>query len=788
MNLNLSYNWIKEYFKADKPIAEFVREFSLKSQTIDRATKVEPKFKGIITAKILKIEKHPNADKLRLATIDAGHGEQTVVCGAPNIAAGQIVPLAPESAQVIDPDGNPFIIKKARIRDIESNGMLCSQKELGLGEDHTGIMILPAGTPIGKPLDKILDLNDYILEIEVTSNRPDAMSVVGLAREAAAALNVKANIKIPELKLDKETEIPLSVEVKESKLCPRYNAVVMTDVKIGPSPLWMQLRLMQSGMRPINNLVDITNYVLLEYGRPLHVFDYEKLNGQKIIIRKAKSGEKILALDGNSYSLKPEHLVIADAKAPVAVAGVMGGELSAAIKETKTIVFESAAFDPVLIRKTARELNLHSDSSDLFEKNLHPESTFVGILRAIELTQQIAGGKIASPIIDIYSKPYKPTKIKFNPANIKRYLGVEIPVKEVKRILESLGFETGGLAALNVTVPWWRAYDVEFEHDLIEEVARIYGYHNLPTELPAGKIPIEPKDRIFFWEDKVKDLLSGLGFSEVYNYSMVSKELLNKVGFPESKALPIDNILNEEMQFMRTTLLAQILQTVSNNLNNFNNQNIFELSNIYLLDKPTQLPQELPKLTGAIVNDDPFFSAKGVMEFLLNKIGIKDYELKLTDQSCPLWEKGLALDVFSGKNFLGQFGIIKKNILGNFDIKKPVAVFDFNFSALAGLATTIKSFNNLPEFPSIVRDLSLVIDSSIVWKDIKDLIRHSDKLIVGLDYLNTFIDQSLGDNKKSLALRITFRSAERTLKSEEVDQIINKLVKELENKFHAKLR
>jgi len=789
MNLNLSYNWIKEYLKADKPIEEFVREFSLRSQTIDRANKVEPKFIGITTAKILKIEKHPNADRLKLATVDSGKGEQTVVCGANNIEEGQIVPLASIGSEVIDFEaGKNFTIKKAKIRDVESNGMLCSQRELGLGDDHTGIMILPEDTPIGKPLEKVLDLNDYLLEIEVTSNRPDAMSVVGLAREAAAALNIKDNIKVPEVKLEKTEEIPLSVEIKESKLCPRYNAVVMTGVKVGPSPLWMQLRLMQSGMRPINNLVDITNYILLEYGRPMHVFDYEKLNDQKIIVRKAKVGEKILALDGNNYDLKPEHLVIADGKNPVAIGGVMGGELSAATQETKTIVFEAAAFDPVLIRKTARDLNLHSDSSDLFEKNLHPESTFIGILRAIELTQEIAGGTVASPIIDVYAKKYKPNKIKFDPACIKRYLGVEIEIKEIKRILESLGFEVSGSNILNVITPWWRAYDVEFEHDLVEEVARIYGYHNLPTELPVGQIPIDPKNQKFFWEGKTKDLLAGIGFSEVYNYSMVSKEMLNKVGFSEKQALQISNELNEEMEYMRTTLLPQVLQNVSDNLNNFTNQKIFELSNIYIPAKPKNLPDELPRLVGAVVGDDSFLISKGVVEFLLEKMGIKNYELKLTDCDCPIWEKDLALDVILENKFLGQFGIINQKILNKFDIKKPVAVFDFDFTALVEVATTVKTFVDLPEFPNSTRDLSLLIDKKISWQEIKETVSKANKLITEVKYLSTFVDKSLGENKKSLALRIIFSSPERTLKSEEVDQIINKLVKELENKFQAKLR
>ncbi|MFA6254445.1 MAG: phenylalanine--tRNA ligase subunit beta [Patescibacteria group bacterium] len=790
MNLKISYNWLKEYLKTDKSVNEFAKEFSLKSQTIDRIEPVKPKFKEVITAKILEIEKHPGADKLKLVKLDAGKTKPTVVCGAPNIKAGQVVPLALVGAKVLDPteEGKTFTIKKAKIRDVESNGMLCSQKELGLGQDHTGIMILPDKTPIGKPLEEILDLNDYLLEIEVTSNRPDAMSVVGLAREAASAVGGKFTFETSQPNLKVSQAKPLLVEVLEPKLCPRYQAVVMTDVEVGPSPLWLQIRLLSAGLRPINNLVDITNYILLEYGRPMHVFDYEKLAGQKIIVRKAKAGEKILALDGKTYSLKPDHLVIADSKVPVAIGGVMGGEDSAATFKTKTIVFEAAAFDPVLIRKTARELNLHSESSDLFEKNLHSQTTLDGILRAIELTQKLAKGIVASNIIDISAKKYQPTKVSFDPASVKRHLGVEIPLEQIKKILESLGFGVAGSKILNVTIPYWRANDVAFEYDLIEEIARIYGYHNLPTQLPQGEIPFEPKNPLFFWETVVKKTLAALGFTESYNYSMVSKELLQQAKFPAQDALKIYNPLNEEMEYLRPTLLPQVLKNVADNFNNFSEQKIFELSHIYLVGKDNQLPTELPKLTGAVLGQNSFLVAKGVVEILLKEIGIFGYQMVLTDPECPLWEKDHTLDIRLGKQFLGQFGIVRKNILEHFDLKKPVALFDFDFKTLAELATTVKTYRPIPEFPSVTRDLAILVDEKLSWQAISQLVSKADPLITEVEYLSTFADSALGKGKKSLALRLVFRSRQRTLKSEEVDQVVDKVINKLEKSFDAKLR
>jgi len=809
MNLRISYNWLKEYLKTDKSAAEFAREFSLKSQTVDRVEKISPKFKKVITAKILEIRKHPDADKLKLVKLDAGQYKPIVVCGAPNIAVGQIAPLAIVGARVLNPTeaGKSFIVKKAKIRGVASNGMLCSQKELGLGDDHQGIMILDPKTPVGKPLEEMLPLGDYILDLEVTANRSDAMSVVGVAREAAAVLGVKFNFKIPQPKLDFEKAIPLMAEVKEPKLCPRYQAVAMTDVKVGPSPLWLQLRLINAGMRPINNLVDITNYLILEYGRPMHVFDYEKLRDHKIIVRQAKRGEKILALDGKTYPLKPEHLVIADGKTPVAIGGVMGGELSAASEKTKTIVFESAVFDPVWVRKTARELNLHSASSDLFEKGLPPESTFPGILRAIELTQKLAGGKVASPIIDVYARKYQPNKIKFDISSVKRYLGIEIDVAEIKKILESLGFEISGAKTLSVIVPWWRANDVTAEHDLIEEVARIYGYHNLPTELPPGEIPVQAKDPVFFWENLAKQSLAGLGFTEVYNYSMVSQELLQKAKFSAKFALKIFNPLNEEMAYLRATLFPQILQNVSANLKNFSSQKIFELNNIYLPQAPNDLPAEFSWLSGAVLDQDSansFLAVKGIVESLLKKLGISRYQFLASDRQCPLWEKDYALDIYQGRpfgktqgrqfgktqgrQFLGQFGLVNQNILEKFDIKKPLAVFDLDFSQVVKLANKIKTYQPLPEFPGVSRDLAIVVDKKLSWQMVSDSVNHFDRLIVGVEYLSTFADPSLGANKKSLALRLVFRASDRTLKSEEVDEVMKKVVKKLENGFGAKAR
>lgn len=793
MNISLSYNWLKEYVKTNKSAREFAKVFSLHSMTIDRIHENEKKWKNVVTAKILAIEKHPNADKLRLATVDTGKEKVKVICGALNIEAGQIVPLVREGGEVIGPDGKNFIVKKANIRGVESSGMLCSKRELGLGDDHTGIFILASDTKIGEPLEKVLPSGDAVFEIEVTSNRPDAMSVIGLAREAAAIFKTKFLYKEPrpDVKISKTADakkINLSIKVLEKALCPRYQAVVMTGVKIGPSPLWMQSRLMQSGIRPINNVVDITNYVLLEYGQPMHVFDYEKLEGAEIIVRRAKENEKILALDGNIYPLGNDNLVIADAKSPIAVAGVMGGELSAAKESTKTIVFEAANFNPVSVRKISRKLHLMSESSNLFEKGLSPEGTAPALLRAIELTQKFAGGTVVSKIFDIYNKKFVPKKIKIRIKAIENYLGITLKAAEVKRNLESLGFGVVGSTVLMVSISWWRKNDIAIPEDIIEEVARIYGYHRLPISLPTGEIPQQTKDMAMPWIDAYKDVFQGIGFTEIYSYSMVSKRILDRLFINPDSCLKISNPLNEDLEYMRPTLLSGILEAVALNQENFEKIKIFELSRVYS-PKEKDLPVELLRLIAALSGGEDLFSRiKGMAEFLLKKFGVSGVKyISKPSESRSVWGRGMYQDIMHKDKAMGRFGLIDKKVLNSFGIKKGVAILNLDFFYLSTISSAMKNYALPPIFPQIVRDLALVARLDLPWKDLEDCISHFHALIQKVDYLSTYTGKEL-NGKKSIALRIIFQSDKRTLKSNEADDIIKELVVQLGERFGAKLR
>lgn len=793
MNLNISYNWLKEHVATKKSAVEFAKQLSLSGPTVDFIHQRQPQFSRVVVGEILAIEKHPNADKLSVCQVSVGDKEPLeIVCGAPNIKPGQKVPVVLVGGKV-----GELEVKEVKLRGVDSFGMLCSQRELGLGEDHSGIYILPDYLKVGLPFEKIMPIKDDIFDIEVTSNRPDAMSVIGLAREAAAIMGEKflysepkPNLKITSVKTGHSPS--LQVAVKEPKLCPRYQAIVMTGVKVEDSPLWLQQRLLSAGLRPINNLVDITNYILLEFGQPMHVFDYDKLAGREIVVRNAKKGEKILALDGKTYEVGFANLVIADHKAPVAIAGVMGGELSAVSIDTKTIVLESANFDPVSIRKTARVLNLHSDSSNLFEKGLSPEGTSSALLRAVELVAELANGNVASKIFDEKSYKFKAKELKLSPDNIRRILGIDIKPVQIKSILRDLGFSIGGEKQLKVMVPYWRDRDIEGEHDLIEEVARIYGYHNLPAALPSGQIPADLVDRqTFGLEDKVRDILVGLGFSENYNYSFISEKLIKNCGLDPNDHLKIANPLNVDFEYMRASLVPGILQSVAENENNFKEINIFELSQVYE-NRADNLPNEKLKLCLALSGKeaaDLFSAAKGAAAALLEKLYLKDFHLEPVKTEIKLWQKGAYWQIIAGAgNNLGQIGLVSRDGLQLMGIKAETVLIEMDFNSLALAVPSGPSYQPLPKFPAIELDLSMEIGDKILYGEVVDIVKAVSPLIVEVLFLSVFRGQDIPEGSKALAVRIIYRDSDKTLELAEAQKVHERVVARLKKEYNVRVR
>jgi len=786
MNLNISYNWLKEYITTKDTAFEFAKKINISGPTIDFIHELKPTFKKVVVGEILDIAKHPSADKLQVCQVNIGEKKPLqIVCGAPNIKAGQKVPVVLVGGEV-----SGMEIKAAKLRGVDSEGMMCSLKELELGDDHSGIFILPDYTKLGLPLEKVMNLEDSIFDIEVTSNRPDAMSIIGLAREASAILDSKFTYQEskPNLKVNKE--IKLSVSVKEPKLCSRYQAIVMTDVKVESSPLWLQERLLSAGHRPINNLVDITNYILLEFGQPMHVFDYDKLKGNEIIVRESKKGEQILALDGKNYELVANSLIITDSKNPVAVAGIMGGELSAANSETKTIVLESANFDPLTIRRTARGLNLHSDSSNLFEKGLAPESTTPAILRAIELVAELANGKIASKLFDEAKYSSKVKKIDLKPADVSKVLGVEIKLADIKSILEKLDFKVSGTNDLKVEVPYFRNNDIDGAHDLIEEIARIYGYNKLPSKLMAGDLPIIKTNREFALEDKVKDVLVGLGYSENINYSFISEKLIKNSALKVDDHIKISNPLSGDFEYMRTSLVPGILQSIKENERMVKDLKIFELSKSYI-NNPDDLPEEKTDLCLAIAEDSAdkgFFDIKGALTVVLQKLNIEDFQIKPLKKNILYWSQNESAEIIIDNKSIGIIGIINKEILQLFGIKKNVALVEIDFANLLDLAKDSPTYTPIAKFPGIDLDISMEIKEDILYTDVTSLISEVDKLIKQVLFLSVYQDDKIPAGKKALAIRINYRDDNKTLELSEAQKIQDKVVANLKKEYNVTIR
>ncbi len=800
MNLLVSYKWLKDYVKLKASPKEFAARLSLSGPSVERIYPQGAALDKVVVGKILKVKPHPNADKLRVVETDLGGMTKEIVCGGSNLAEGQLVAVAlPGSWVKWHGEGESIEIKAAALRGVESFGMICGADEIGLldrfpKKEEKEIVDLSANkVKPGTPLAEALGMDDVIFDVEVTSNRPDAYSMLGMANEASAILGVPLTWKppkAPQLKKGEKT-LPLSVSVQSKKLCPRYKALVMRNVKVGPSPEWMKERLASAGVRSINNLVDITNYVRLELGQPLHVFDYDALAGHGIVVREAAAGEKLKALDGNVYDLKPGQLVIADAERPVAVAGVMGGEETGTTEKTTTVVIEAACFDPVSIRRTARALNLHSDSSKLYEKGLSTELVEVALERAAGLAAEIAGAEVASKRFDVRAAPYKKLVFPFRPERAAELIGVSIPVARMRKILADLGFKVSGAAKKwSVTVPYWRDHDIEGERDLVEEVARVYGYGNLPSVVPAGTLPLAVEDRALAWEDKAKRHLKDWGFTELMTYSFISKDLAEKIGADPAKLLRVSNPLNEELEYMRDRLGAGILKVVAENQEEAVEGRAFELSNVYIR-RENDLPAETARLMLAVWGrgqDGRYvFDAKGVLEALFEEFGIRGLKTERAPGD-SVWHPGRTASVTVGGETLGMLGEFHPELLKKFGIERRVAAVSLDFAKLLTFASAAKFYVPMPAFPRVKRDLAFVVERHLEHAAVAEKIRHADPSIRMVELFDVFEGKNLGEGKKSMAYHLEFGADDRTLKAEEVDRVMETLRGTLKREFGAEAR
>jgi len=778
--MKYSYNWLKKLSGTKKTPEQLAELLTMKAFEVEGIEKMENKLSGVVAGKISAIQKHPNADKLQLVSVDIGGKKLNIVCGASNIKIGNIVPVALVGAKL----PNNKEIREAEIRGVKSFGMLCAEDELGIGKNHSGILILGKKCKIGTPIVKELDLDDTIMEIKVLPDRGhDALSYIGMAREIAAmdGINFKYNFK----KLYKSSSRKIKISIENKKLCQRYVGAILKGVEIKESPIWIRMLLRKSGINPINNIVDATNYVMFETGQPLHAFDFEKVKNGEIIVRLAKKGEKIKLLDETERILFKEDLVIADSEKALAIAGVMGGMESGISENTKKIVIEAASFDCVNVRKTRLRHNLSTDAAIRFEKEIDPNLAELAMARVLEIIG-ISNRKTLE-IKDIYPIKASPWKIKLDLCYVKKLLGENISVGNIVRILNLLDLKLSGKGNIvNVKIPTFRI-DLKTQEDLIEEIGRIYGYEKIKSQAPKVNLKTAEVNSQRLFERKAKEILAGIGFSEIYNYSFCSEQDVKKIHLNVVKHLRLENPLNSDQVFLRASLVPGILKNVRENLKYFKNFRIFENGRIYKKSNEV-LPNERKMLTGAIVLENQkegiFYEAKGCSELLMNNLGIENYCFESIKEVDSFWHVGRSAEIKINQKTIGRVGEINPQVLKDFGVSKRVACFEFDLRVLQKNTILVKTYKTISKYPTVIRDVSVVSQSRIKADDIlKNIKKNGGTLVRDVELFDIFQKE----NKNSFAYHIKF-GAGRTLENQEVDNLMQKIISALEKDLGVEIR
>jgi len=801
----VTYNWLKEFVDFDFTPDDLSHRLTMTGLEVDAMEKFGEGLDSVTVARLVSVERHPDAERLTLCQVDTGSETVQVVCGATNHRTGDLVALA-QVGSVLPGD---FKIKKSKIRGIESMGMLCSEKELGLAEESAGIMILPAGLTLGQPVFAALGLEDARFELGLTPNRPDCLSVVGVAREVAAMAGNPLHLPSAQVvEAGPDIASQTSITVNEPGLCPRYAARLILGVTIGPSPDWLVRRLEAVGMRSINNVVDVTNYVLMELGHPLHAFDFKLLRGGRIVVKRAGNGETFTTLDGQVRPLDDRDLVICDAEGPVALAGIMGGENSEIQPYTVDILLESAYFNPTTIRRSSKRLGLHTESSHRFERGADVDMAPVALDRAASLILEVAGGIAAKGRIDVYPQPLAERRLAISSRKTAEILGLELDLLEIRRLLQSVGL-TAELAenrdeVLYVSVPAFRP-DIEREIDLIEEVARLNGYDRIPVTMPAGRIVCHRPASLQRQARQMRDAMVAAGFSEVINYSFTTSNAWDKVALPADdprrETVKILNPLTEEQSVMRTMLVPSLLETVSRNLAyRSRDLRLFELRPVFLPQAGEELPQERLRLAAVICgrrapegwaqgNESvDFFDLKGVLEGLFERFRLDrvDWDSLLRE---PYLHPGKSCTLKAGKSNLGAIGEVHPGVLENFDIECPVFLLDLDLQALFAEAGSRRSFRALSRYPDVYRDTALLLDESVTARQVFDLLgRVKAKEVEDVVLFDLYRGKGISADKKSLAIRVRYRSAEKTLTDEEISAIHSRIVETLCKNLGAEIR
>lgn len=824
--MKASLKWLSDYVDIKIDPQKLAEKLTMAGMEVKGIQTVGNTWNNVVIGQVAAVSSHPNADRLNLATVNVGPQQITVVCGAPNISVGQKVPFAYVGARLIDGHtGKATLLKATKIRGILSEGMVCSEKELGISENHESILVLSPEAPMGMPLADYL--GDIVFDLDITPNRPDCLSIIGVAREIAALTDEP--VHLPEIRyeeMEKPIDSLISVDIIEPDLCPRYCASLITGIKAASSPVWLQQRLRSYGMRPINNVVDVSNYVMLERGQPLHAFDYHKLEGKQIVVRRAKSGETIITLDGLERTLTQGTLVIADEENPIAIAGLMGGLNTEVDVTTTAILLESANFNRSIIRRGAKHINLQSEASARFDKGLNPDLPLIALKRATQLLLELAGGKAARGIIDAYPGKTALSAILLPTKEIKRLSGLEVTVDETLRILRALGFEcqeTGLLPPqISVLVPYWRS-DMKCTADLVEEVIRIIGYDKIPVTRLSASLPPQKLTPERSFRRKLRNTLVGWGFQEILTYSLTSMEKLQRLSpklEPKVAPLQIANPMTKEQEYLRTSLRAGLLTTLANNQKHEETGiGLFEIGKVFLpqyssviavgetresgegeMKQSTQDKEELPRekeMLCAVLSGSrrelswhdnkelfDFFDAKGVAERLLEQLG-------LTSTFEPSEDEGLffgrSADVIIGGDKVGVVGNLHSKVAQDFELFGPVCLIEVDVEKLMNKASGANRYQPIPRFPSITRDIALVINEQVPFQQAEDIIL-SFPLVEKATLFDLYTGEQILEGKKSFAIRIVYQSPKRTLVEKEVDKIQQQMLDGLHRELGATLR
>lgn len=789
--MDLSMKWLSDYIDlSDIDIKQFCHGMTMSGSKVEGYEKEGAEITGVVVGKILSVVSHENSDHLVVCSVDVGEENPIqIVTGASNVNAGDLVPAALNGSTL----PNNIKIKKGKLRGVESNGMLCSLGELGLTTHdfpyavEDGIFIIQEDCEPGQDIHDAIGFNDTSVEFEITSNRPDCLSVTGLAREASATFNREINVPVPEFKgIDENIDDALKVNVQNTNLCRRYCAGIVKNVKIEPSPRWMRERLRACGVRPINNFVDITNYVMLEYGQPMHAFDLRFVKDSSINIRNAVSGEKIVTLDGVERELSEEMLVIADSEKPVAVAGVMGGEYSGIMNDTTEVVFESAYFEPVSVRKTSKKLGLRTDASARYEKGTDPLISMTCLKRAFQLVEELGAGEVVRTVIDKDYTDKTLKKVEFSSEWINNFLGTEISEEDMIKYLNMLGFsvEDG-----KVISPSFRI-DIEYKADIAEEIARIYGYNNIPSTQFKGVAEAEYTPIQKFIR-KAENAMTALGCYEIATFSFISPKYFDKINLDQNSKLrsaeTIMNPLGEDTSVMRTTTLPSMLEILSKNYNNRNeNAKFFEIGKEYIPTGADTLPNEPQRLTlGMYGANTDFYDIKGIVDTLLDALGIHDTEYLRIANSTSFDEKtafhpGRSAVIIKDGVEIGVLGEIHPDTAANYGFGVKVYTAKINITEIIDLAETEISYKPLPKYPATTRDLSLICNDDIQAADIEKTIKKAaGKLLEKVTLFDVYKGKQIEDGKKSISYSLSMRSHDGTLTDEQADSVMKKVLKAL---------